>query len=196
MIKINLKTQTQSSGAFLGNIDISVFNFPMIILATLFLALGPMILDGYLKSDRAKIQSYIDEVSEKIKQQNEELASLKDVEEKIAKMQSEEASIKNRVQVLQGLLKEKSNPMRILHYIADHIPSNLWMNKLEMSNKKVLIDGNTLEYASIGVFVKSLNESIFFDKSAKLDTYGTKQNNENTLRLEEFKISAHVARFE
>lgn len=196
MIKINLKGQTQSSGSFVGNFDISMINLPLLLGALVFTGVAPMAIDSFLRGSRDEIQKNIDDVTAQKKKYDKELESLADIEKRIQGMEKEEIAIKSRVQVLQNLLKEKSNPMKLMHYIAEHIPSNVWITKIDIKQKAFLLEGNALDYDSIGKFVEALNQSVFFNKTAKMEDYKTKQTTEGGSREELFKIVANIARFE
>ncbi len=196
MIKINLKSQGQSSSSFVGNFDISMINLPMLLGALLFTGTVPMFVDSYLQGLRADIQVNIDEINVQKKKFDKELESLADIEKRILTMEKEEVAIKSRVQVLQNLLKEKSNPMKLMHYMSEHIPSNVWITKIEIKQRSFLLEGSALDFDSIGKFVESLNQSVFFNKTAKMEDYKTKQTTEGGARQELFKIVGNIARFE
>lgn len=196
MIKINLKTQSQSAGSFIGNFDLSLINLPLLLLAMVFTGAAPLFLDSYFVGIKADVQAQIDNLQEQKKKYDIELTSLSEIDKKIQAMEAEEKAILSRVQVIQSLLKQKANPMKIMHYISEHIPANIWITKIEIKQKVFILEGNALDYESIGKFVEALNLAIFFNKSAKLDDYRTKQSTDGATRLEGFKISANIERFE
>lgn len=196
MIKINLKGQTQASGAFLGNFDLSLINIPFLLGALLFTGIAPMFVESYFTGIRDEVQAEIDKVNVQKKNYDKELESLAEIDKKIAAMEVEEKAISIRIQVLQGLLKQKSNPMKIMHYVSEHIPENIWITRIDIKATSFLLEGNALDYESIGKFVEALNLAIFFDKTVKLEDYRTKQSSDNNTRLESFKISGFIKRFE
>jgi Tfp pilus assembly protein PilN len=196
MIKINLKGQSQASGAFLGNFDISLINIPLLLGALLFTGAAPMFFESYFKGLRDDIQVEIDTINTQKKNYDKQLESLAEIDKKIAAMEAEEKSISTRIQVLQDRLKQKANPMKIMHYISEHIPKNIWITRIDIKNSQFVLEGNALDYDSIGKFVEALNLAIFFDKTVKLDDYRTKQSNDEATRLEGFKISGIIKRFE
>ncbi len=196
MIKINLKGNTQAAGAFLGNFDLTLINIPFLLGALLFAGVAPMLLESYLKGARDEIQVEIDAVNVEKKKYDKKLEELAEIDKKIANMEAEEKAIAIRIQVLQDRLKLKANPMKLMHYISEHIPANIWITKIEMKQAQFFLEGNALDYDSIGSFVAALNLAIFFDRSVKLDDYRTKQNSENSTRQESFRISGIIKRFE
>jgi len=196
MIKINLKSQAQSRNAIIGGMDLSKLNIKFVIGALLFTAFAPGFTSKWLESERGKVQTKVDTLRAEKKKYDTQMQELAEMEQKILVMQQEEASFKNRIDLLNNLLKVKANPMNILHYIAKNIPESVWINRLEISDKKLQLVGNSLDYESMGKFESALNQSIFFNKSAKISDYKTKQNNDNSVRLEEFKITASIERYE
>lgn len=196
MIKINLKAQAETAGSFLGSFDLSLINIPLVLGAMLFTGVAPLLVEGYLKGLQDEVRVEIDALNAQKRNFDKELELLSETDKKIQTMEQEEKSIINRVQVLQSLLKQKANPMKIMYYISEHIPKNLWINKIEMKQGAFLLEGTALDYESIGKFVEALNLATFFNKSVKLDDYRTKQSNDSTKRLEIFKISARIERYE
>ncbi len=196
MIKINLKGQAQETGSFLGNFDLSLINIPFLLLAMVFTGAAPMLVESHFKGIRDDVQVEIDKLREQKKNYDKELESLAEIDKKIQAMELEEKAILARVQVLQNLLKQKVNPMKIMHYISEHIPTNIWITKIDIRQNTFLLEGNALDYESIGKFVDALNLSTFFNRTAKLDDYRTKPATETTARLEAFRISAKIERYE
>ncbi len=196
MIKINLKSSNQATGSFLGNFDLSLINIPLVLGAMIFTGVAPMMTESYLKGARDEIQVEVEKLREQKKNYDKELESLAEIDKKIQTMELEEKAIITRVQVMQNLLKQKANPMKIMHYISEHIPENIWITKIEIKQNTFLLEGNALDYESIGKFVDALNLATFFNKTVKLGDYRTKQSTDNTTRLEAFSISARIERYE
>jgi Tfp pilus assembly protein PilN len=196
MIKINLKPNVQSSQALVGGIDLAKLNIRMIVISVLFTGIVPWGVGSYLEGTRATFTQKIEKIEKEKKEYQVKLAELAEVEEKLKKMAEEEKSIQARIDILQDLLKVKSNPMKILHYIAKSIPGNLWITSLDLAGKTLKITGNALDFTNIGKFEAALKESIFFDQDVKLDDYQTKEGKENGVKLVQFSIIAGIVRFE
>lgn len=195
MIKVNLKVQAQgasSSGAFLGGIDISKVNWKFLILSLLYLFIAPPVVTHWLEGERNAVQKKIDKLTADKNSYNKQITELAELEEKIKKMVEEENKFKGRMTVLTNLLINKKNPMKVLYYIAQNIPDSLWLTKLQISGNKLTLEGEALDYQSIGLFVDKLNQSIYFPNKVKLEDYKTKQNNDTTVRLEEYTIKADI----
>ena len=74
-----------------------------------------------------------------------------------------------KLKAVNEVLKLKKNPVNLLLYISKNISTDLWIDKLSITKGGTLeIQGGSNSYKSIGVFIESLNQSIFFDKSIKL----------------------------
>lgn len=195
-IKINLKAQKVEQAAILGGIDLSKLNLKMVILCTLFTTIAPMVATSLLNAEKAKLQRDIDQVIAEKKNYEEKLLSLQSQEDKILGLQKLEEGFKKKLEVYQGILKENVNPMKVLQFMAENIPETVWIDRLEIANKQITINGGSLDYKSIGQFVENLNRGVFFDQQVKLDDYKTVENEKTKMRVEEFKISSKIARFE
>jgi Tfp pilus assembly protein PilN len=194
VIKINLKPSAGAGNALVGGLDISKIDFKKLLIGVLvyfILDIGP---GFYFDSVTEGLNKQIAKKNKELKEIQKKLGEYKNLSDKVQALQSEKAGLDERFNVVKKIINQRVSPMKIMQYIAQNIPKDLWITKLEIKENKLAIEGNSVTYKSIGLFIGSLKKSIFFDQNVNLDNYETK-NNEGQ-RLENFKLSAKVIRYE
>jgi Tfp pilus assembly protein PilN len=196
MIQINLRSQPDQASAFLGGIDISQINFPLLIISVVVYSFMPGLVRDQFIDQQNKIKIKLDTLEAEKANIEKELEKVAAIEARLEKMKAQEESFNARLKVIQKVLDTKNNPMQMLHYIAKNVPSDVWLTEVKVENSLVEIKGNALNYDSIGKFIAQLKDSIFYDKNVFLENYTTKESEQEKTRYEEFFIKAAVARFE
>jgi len=195
MIKINLLPSKKSAGlpVVLG-MDLNLVNFKLLLVAMLLNALPGFIKDYW--------NGEIKTVNEELQAKNNELAALNvklggedSIQKMIDAFTIQETKLKERLGVVKTILKTKKNPSKILYYIAQNIPDDLWLTSVQLNDVNISIKGESISYKSIGLFIENLKNSIFFDKSIRLASSQTKKDNESGKRTEEFEISGIITKF-
>lgn len=195
MIKINLKPTAAQEGAFLGGVDISLINFKLVILAFFMCYIPHLVANYFWSSEIAAIEEQVQEFREKTKKLSEKEIELKEIQGEMEKILAKEKAIIERLDIIQEVVTVKKNPMKVLYEIALIIPSDVWLIDITYQGNEMLIKGNAADYKSIGLFLDSLKKIIFFDRQVNLDDYSTVTLG-NKRRVESFKITAKIARYE
>jgi Tfp pilus assembly protein PilN len=195
VIKINLKPSASDSKALVGGLDVSKIDFKKLLIAVLVYFVLDVGKEYYFDGENQVIDQEIAKYNKELKTLNKRLGGYKDLNDKVQNLKNEKQSLDKRFEVVKQIINTRTSPMKILHYMAQNIPKDLWLSSLELSGNKLLIEGNSLSYKSIGNFIENLKKSIFFDQGINLDDYKTVQE-QNGQRLENFKISAVIIRYE
>jgi Tfp pilus assembly protein PilN len=196
MIKINLteKKKTFQAPVVLG-FDFADFPLKTVIIVLIFTRV-PL---GYFESVLEDRTIESNEVVKRLRQ--EESGLRKDIRKnnKIAKelevFNTKINDLKERGRQVDVILKTRTNPRYLLEKIARVIPKDLWLKVLKITDdKNVSLEGSADNYRSIGNFMKSLNDTAYFEKSLQLKESTTKSEmiNQKNFRYEAFKISGKV----
>lgn len=196
MIKINLKQSDKGKSSFLAGIDITRVNLKLVLLFSLLSLLLDIFISPFLSSSRDELNAQVASLKKQDQDYVKKLGSLKQLEEELINLKEEEQNMLSRISVVQQVISIRNNPMKIMYYIAQNIPEDVWINELIIDGNSMIIKGNAVEYKSIGSFLDNLKRSIFFDQQVNLEDYKTVQLADAKTRVEEFKINAKVARFE
>lgn len=195
MIKINLLPSKKGTGlpVVLG-MDLNLVNFKLLILALLF-TIVPGFVKDFWNADLAANNTEMETLNQDLGKLNAQLGGEDSVQKMIEAFTQQEKKLKERLDVVKNILKIKKNPARVLHYVAQNIPEDLWLTNISMVDNNVTFKGESVSYKSIGVFIENLKNSIFFDKSIRLVNSQTKKDNESGKRTEEFEIAGVITKF-
>lgn len=99
-------------------------------------------------------------------------ASVRQLEASIAKFEPQQAAVaafkakKEQLQVkldvIHGLDRARSGPLRLMDEVSSRTPERLWLTKLITQGKKVTISGESLDTSVVADFLRALNESAYF----------------------------------
>lgn len=196
MIKINLIPGQVQEGAFLGGIDISLVNWKLFFVFTLLAFIPQCGLELYWGNQLETMDREISDTRGKIAIEQKKIDELKEVKKQVDDLKKKESALQGKLKVVQEVVSIRKNPMKILHYLALNMPSDVWITELQIENDKMLIKGNAVDYKSIGIFIDNLKNAVFFEKQVNLDDYSTEIIKDTEQRVEEFQISAKILRYD
>ncbi len=200
MIKINLNyNESAKKSSLAGSLGSSVkdsgLNISLLALCAL-IGFGPQFIleDIWGK----KITKKEEEVSSLRLAGGKLKGSIRGIEKERAKLEDlekKEKEFSEKSKIVSEVFDRKNNPMKLMKYISENIPRDVWILEISLKNEKLKINGYALSFLSINKFLKNLNESVFLNKKAKLDNYVTKTLKPSKRRVEEFNISSKVVKF-
>ncbi len=200
MIKINLNyLESAKQSSFLGGVSKSVkkspLNIPILLLCSI-LGFGPiLILEDKWKTENENLE---EEINSFRKESGKLKGSKRGMEKEISKLndlQQKEQSFAKKSKIVKAVFDKKNNPTKLLKYVAENIPKDVWILEIDLKEKGIKINGYALNYLSINKFIKNLNESVFFNKKVKLESYDTKTLKGSGRRVEKFYIKSEVVQF-
>ncbi len=199
MIKVNLKATGKSTASggneFVANVDFSGLNLKMIIICVV-LGYGPGFLyfNDIWVEERSVFETQLKQLNTVAAKLKEEQKSMADYSRQLEDLKSKEASIKKRLNVVNSVIERRNNPMKIMLYISENIPEDIWLREITVEGMKFSLKGNAISFKSIGKLRESLEQSIFFGQRVTLDDYKSKDIKGS--RVQEFTLSASIVKFE
>lgn len=197
MIRVNLYVGKKPFNiADVGGFDLSKINLKLVAIVFLLSFIPDwFIYDGY-RADEQAIQVKMNNMKTKHKELLKKTKELKSIELQIEALNEQEARLAAKLKVVKQIIKIRNNPMNILLYVAKNLPKEIWLTKVELKGKEMIIDGQSTSYKSIGVFIENLRNSVFFDKNLRLSKSQTELNKVFDKRTEQFQITGPVISFE
>ncbi len=111
--------------------------------------------------------------------------------EQVAAFRKQKAHLQNKINVIDGLDRARSGPVRILTELATRVPERLWLTSLEAKGTGLTLKGESLDNEIVADFLRSLGESEYF---ADVDLDSTELGKaKKGVRLVTFSIRATVA---
>lgn len=198
MIEINLITGKKSGSlTAIGGVDFNKLNIKMIIVAILSLYIPEIFLVQHFDGEIEKANQKNKKLQTELREINKKVRSMKAVEEQVAELKKQEEQYARKLVVVKKIINKRQNPFKVFYYVAQNIPPDVWINSIELEEKRLVIVGYSKSWQSIGIFQENLRNSIFFSK----DMQYTQPTQTNTLnnkdnRLSAFQITANIVRFE
>ena len=128
----------------------------------------------------------------RVTQMQSDIDQFKPQLDQVAKFKKRKAELEKKIDVIDGLDKARSGPVRVLSELATRTPSRLWLTSMSTKNGKIQLQGRSLDNELVALFLRNLGESEYFSNvdldSAKLS--GSKSG----LRTVQFKINADLVK--
>ena len=119
---------------------------------------------------------------------------MKAIEEQVAALKAQETKLAKKLVVVKQIINKRQNPFQVFYYLAQNIPPDVWLTRLELDDKRLVLTGHSKTWKSIGKFLENIKSSIFFSKDLQYQQPpGADKGKE---RIESFMIVANIARFE
>ncbi len=198
MIETNLSISHKPTELpVVAGVDLNLVNIKLVVIVIVIgFFLPDMLITPTWQSDLSDIQNQVKTLNVENQKLTKEKSKYRYIEDQIKELQSQETRLKERLNVVRSIIKTRRTPLNILLYLAKNIPEDLWITKLEIKQDKFILDGKSLSFSSVGKFVGSLRNSIFFNKDLKMSSTKSEEDQKTGVRLETFGITASIARFE
>jgi hypothetical protein len=196
MIKINL-VPSESQGnltTFLG-INFSYLNFKYsLVFFICVYAVEPIIDVIYLDQVEVAEASVALERG-KVRKVISTLRGYDVVKNQVRELNEQEKALENKVRVVKKIVEKRQNPFKVLKYIADNTPPNVWIIELELDDKKLKLVGYSRSWKSIGKFIENLKSSIFFDENVNYERPKDLAKSGRNTRIEKFEVTTNIVSF-
>ncbi len=130
----------------------------------------------------------IGRTEDRVAQMQHDIDQFKPQLDKVAAFKKRKNQLEKKIDVIDGLDRARSGPVRMLDELAVHAPERLWLKSLTTKGKEIQLHGESLDNELVAVFLRALGESPYFDQvdldSTELGAKGS------GLKLVSFKIQA------
>src|SRR3989339_735497 len=199
MIKLNLldKKKTAAVSSLPFNLTTESLNIKGLIISFVVYLLVSYIITPGLNSEVDTVSERISKINGEIAKIQAEIDSQAELKEQLLSYNDQITALQEKTKVVQKILETRRNPRSLLERIARTIPDDVWLTSLSINqNADIKIEGESLFYKSIGEFIASANDSVFFGKTLKLAFATTDTNRDGgKKRVEKFKIEGTVQNF-
>ena len=199
MIKINLIAQPKKFKipVVLG-LDIRMFNFKMLFVVGLISFTPEVLQKFYFEIELAKINTKISFYKKELSKYNKILKKNRLLKKKIEAFTIQADKLKERERQVLEVIKQRTNPFKVLVKLAESLPIKVWTSRIKLDRDAITVNGLATSYKSIGEFIDTLNDSIYFSKTIRLKKTEsiTKKVNRDEFRVEKFEIVGKILRFD
>jgi type IV pilus assembly protein PilN len=123
-----------------------------------------------------------------VRQLEAAIEQFKPQQAKVANFKKQRKRLEDKIDVIKGLERARTGPVRLFDELADLIPDRLWLESLKTKGHKITIGGSSLDTGIVADFLRSLNTSDYFSEVDLRKTAGGKDV--GGVKLVSFEISA------
>jgi type IV pilus assembly protein PilN len=155
------------------------------------IALLLLITAGAIGIVHSRQADAIELASARVAQMQNDIEQFKPQLEQVAAFRRQKTRLEKKINVIDGLDRARSGPVRILTELSTRIPERLWLTSLEAKGTGLTLKGESLDNEIVAQFLRSLGESEYF---ADVDLDSTELGKTTKgVRLVTFSIRATVA---
>jgi len=155
----------------------------VLVLGLVVVAGGIFFVDQGAKSDLASAEATVVQLKADIERYKPQQKLVNDFKKRKKDLQA-------KLDVITGLERARSGPVRILDELSDRVPDRLWLTSIQTKGTGIKLEGQSLDTGVVADFLRELNASPFF-KNVDLDkTAGGKVI--DGIRLVNFEIRADM----
>jgi type IV pilus assembly protein PilN len=138
-----------------------------------------------------RLQGDMDRAEGRIQQMEKDIARFKPQLDQVEAFKKKKSELEKKIDVIDGLDRQRRGPVRLLAELADRIPQRAWLTSLESSGGTVKLKGESLDNELVALFLRDLGTSPSFQE---VDLEGTKLGGaKGGLKLVAFEVRASLA---
>ncbi len=99
------------------------------------------------------------------------------------------SELEKKIDVIDGLDKARSGPVRVMDELAMRTPDRLWLTQISTKGDTINLKGQSLDNELVALFLRSLGESEYF---SSVDLGAAKLTESKGLKLVRFDIDAKL----
>jgi type IV pilus assembly protein PilN len=139
---------------------------------------------------QSRISDQIERAQARVRQMQNDIDQFKPQLEQVAAFKKRKAELEKKIDVIDGLDRARSGPVRVLDELATRTPDRLWLTSMSTKGSTISLQGQSLDNELVALFLRSLGESKYF---ANVDLDSTKLGAEKGgLKLVTFRIRAEI----
>lgn len=193
MIKINLaNTQKQMDMSNVGGFDFTKIKIKAVGLAIVVLYAPDFFLLPMWEQERVDKQQEVTVINSELTSLKRKITQAAELEKQIQDLKEQERILTEKLTVVKQILSEKRNPSNLLIYLAKNIPKDVWITDLTFANDELKLNGESLDYSSIGKFLESVKSSVFIREASVTKSESVVRDDK--MRVERFEINFKIAR--
>ena len=107
----------------------------------------------------------------------------------VAAFKKRKSDLENKIEVIDGLDRARSGPVRVMDELALNTPDRLWLTGVTTKGDVITLTGKSLDNELIALFLRRLGESDYF---TNVDLGSAKLGKDGGLKLVKFDITARL----
>ncbi|MDH3520688.1 MAG: PilN domain-containing protein [Myxococcales bacterium] len=128
------------------------------------LALVMLVTAAGIGFAHSRISEQISQTKLRVSQMQRDIDQFKPQLEQVDAFRKKKAGLEKKIDVIDGLDRARSGPVRVMDELAIHSPERLWLTSLQAKGSTIELKGESLDNELVAVFLTALGESPYFDQ--------------------------------
>lgn len=154
------------------------------------LTLGLVMIGGVVVFVNGNVEDEIVSARATVQQLEGDIARYKPQEAQVEGFKQKKSQLEDKLDVIKGLDRARSGPVRIMDELAMHTPDRLWLTSMTTKAGTIQLEGNSLDNGVVADFLRGLSTSKYFANVDLVKTGGG--DAVDGVRLVKFVISADL----
>lgn len=137
----------------------------------------------------SRLNDRIDRTQARVRQMQHDIDQFKPQLAQVAAFKKRRGELENKIDVIDGLDRARSGPVRVLDELATRTPDRLWLTGVATKGDTITLKGQSLDNEIVALFLRNLNESEYF---TNVDLGSAKLGKDGGLKLVKFDITAKL----
>lgn len=197
MIELNLieKKNANVLPQFAG-IDLNALNIKLVFIAILILYLPEIIMRSVLDDQVNQEMEVLQKTKNRITEIQNEITKNKNTKNMISVYNEQVDKLRERSKQVEEILKQRTNPQKILEKIARSMSPDVWIESLViLPSRELIISGGAYTPRSVGDLITQLNDSPFFAGTI-VPTNQVSKTVEGEGQFEHFELKGNIKNFD
>ena len=112
----------------------------------------------------SRISDQIKQTRERVTQMQRDIEQFKPQLDQVDAFRQKKANLEKKIDVIDGLDRARSGPVRVLDELATHTPERLWLTGVTTKGAQIELQGESLDNELVAVFLRALGDSPYFEQ--------------------------------
>jgi len=155
------------------------------------LFLVSLLVAGTIGVVQSRMREKLENANARVNQMDNDIRQFKPQLDQVAAFRKKKIELEKKIEVIDGLDKARSGPVRVMRELSNRIPDRLWLDSVATSGTSISLKGHSLDNELVALFLKGLNESPHFT-DVDLDNTKLTSAKQGGLKLVSFLIRAVI----
>ncbi len=155
------------------------------------LFLVALLVAGSIGIVQSRMRDKLDNAKARVNQMDNDIRQFKPQLDQVAAFRKKKVELEKKIDVIDGLDRARSGPVRVMTELSERTPDRLWLNAITTSGTSISLTGHSLDNELVALFLRGLNESPHFS-NVDLDNTKLTSAKEGGLKLVSFLIRAII----
>jgi type IV pilus assembly protein PilN len=149
-----------------------------------------LVAGGAIGFTHSYVTDRIQDSQARIAQMEADIKQFQPQLDQVAAFRKKKASLEKKIDVIEGLDRARTGPVRVMDELASNMPERVWLTNLATEGSAIKLKGEGLDNELVADMLRKLNASPYFDR---VDLQSSELGESKTgLKLFKFSVEAVI----